>query len=109
MGVMRKFLLISALVLLGVSTVRAEISPDEYLDPGYMMNAGYSEMMAADAIIHQSRSNGVPAMNIEEKAYHKKPFIHAVRKVFIYLDPALEDDNRYHHDIKLTPQYNDLL
>ena len=109
MGVMRKFLLLSALILMSVNAVKAEVSPDEYLDPSYFMNAGYSELMAADTIIHQSRSNGVPAMNIEEKAYHRKPFINAVRKVFIYLDPALEDDYRYHHDIKLTPQYNDLL
>ena len=106
---MKKILLLSAVMLLSVGLVKAEVSPDEYLDPSYMMNGGYSELMAADAIIHQSRANGVPAMNIEEKAYHRKPFINAVRKVFIYLDPALEDDYRYHHDIKLTPQYNDLL
>lgn len=108
MGVMRKFLLLSAVVLLSAGIAKAEVTPDEYLDPSYIMNSGFSEMMAADAIIHQSRANGVPAMNIEEKAYHSKPFIKAVRKTFIYLDPALDDDYRYHHDIKMTPQYNDL-
>lgn len=109
MGVMNKVLLLSAVILLSAGLVRAEVTSDEMLDPGYMMNSGFSELMAADAIIHQSRANGVPAMNIEEKAYHRKPLIHAIRKVFIYLDPAMEDDYRYHHDIKLTPQYNDLL
>ena len=33
--------------------------------------------------------------------------IKAIRNAFIYLDPALEDNGRFHHDIKFTPQVTD--
>ena len=108
MGVMRKILLLSAVVLLSAGIVRAEVTPDETLDPNYMMNNGFSETLASDVIIQQARSAGVPASDIQDKAYYNKPFIKAIRNVFIYLDPALEDNFRFHHDVKLTPSVHDL-
>lgn len=108
MGVMKKIFMLSIVGLLSAGIANAAVTPDEMLDPSYVMNNGYSEMTAADIIIQQSRYSGVPAPNIEDKAYYHKPFIKAVRNAFIYLDPALEDNGRYHDDIKLTPTVHDL-
>ena len=100
---MKKIFLLSIITLLSVGVAKAAFTPDEMNDPSFMMNAGFSEMTAADVVIQQSRYNGVPAPNIEDKSYYNKPFIKAIRNVFIYLDPAMENNYRYHHDIKLTP------
>ncbi len=108
MGVMKKFVLLAVFALLGSGFVKAEVTPDEMIDPNYVMNNGYSITAAADILTFQSRSNGVPAVNIEDKPYYNKPVVKAIRNVFIYLDPALEDNGRYHHDIKFTPQVHDL-
>lgn len=108
MGVMKKFVLLAVFALLSTGVSMAEITPDEMLDPNYIMNNGYSITTAADALILQSRANGVEPINIEDKPYYKSPFVKAVRSVFIYLDPALEDNGRYHHDIKFTPTIHDL-
>ncbi len=108
MGVMKKFVLLAVFALLSTGFAKAEISPDELIDPSFVMNNGYSITTAADILIMDARANGVQPTNIEDKPYYSNPFVKAVRSVFIYLDPALEDDARYHHDIKFTPQTYDL-
>ena len=108
MGVMKKFVLLAVFALLASGAARAEITPDEMVDPNYVMNNGYSITTAADVLILQSRANGVEPINIEDKPYYSNPFVKGVRNVFIYLDPALEDYGRYHHDIKFTPTVHDL-
>ena len=108
MGVMKKFVLLAVFALLSSGAARAEITPDEMVDPNYVMNNGYSITTAADVLILQSRANGVEPINIEDKPYYSNPFVKGVRNVFIYLDPALEDNGRYHHDIKFTPTVHDL-
>ncbi len=107
MGVMKKFVLLAVFALLGSGFARAEVTPDEMLDPNFVMNNGYSITTASDILILQSRANGVPAVNIEDKSYYHKPVVKAIRNAFIYLDPALEDNGRFHHDIKFTPQVTD--
>ncbi len=108
MGVMKKYFLLAIFALLSSGLVRAEVTPDELVDPNFVMNNGYSITTASDIVTLQSRANGVPTTNIEDKAYYHNPVIKAVRNVFIYLDPALEDDGRFHHDIKFTPTVHDL-
>ena len=108
MGVMKKILLLAIVALSTVGVAKAVVTPDETLEPGYMMNTGYSELMAADVILAQSRTAGVEAPDIQDKPYYHNPFVKAVRNVFIYLDPALESDYRFHHNIKLTPSYDEL-
>ena len=108
MGAMKKFLLLALVAFLSANLVKAEVTPDEFNEPSYIMNSGFSEVTASDILIQQSRANGVPAVNIEDKSYYHNPFIKAVRNTFIYLDPSLEDDYRIHHNTKLTPSVHDL-
>ncbi len=108
MGVMKKYLLLAIFALLSTGIAKADVTVDEMVDPSYVMNGGYSITTAADILILQARANGVEPVNIEDKPYYHNPFIKGVRNVFIYLDPALEDNGRYHHDIKFTPQIHDL-
>lgn len=108
MGVMKKFLLFALVALLSTNIAKAEVTPDEFNEPSYIMNSGFSELAASDILIQQSRANGVPAVDITDKNTYHNPFIKAIRNTFIYLDPALEDDYRMHHDIKMTPSVHDL-
>lgn len=107
MGVMKKIFLLSIVSLLSTGLVNAAVTPDEILDPSYVMNNGYSITTAADIVTQQARYAGVPAPNIEDKAYYHKPVIKAIRNVFIYLDPSLENNDRYHDDIRLVPMLSD--
>ena len=107
MGAMKKIFLLSMISILSTGLANAAVTVDEMLDPSYVMNNGYSVTTASDIIIQQSRSAGVPAPDIEEKAYYNNPVIKAVRNTFIYLDPSLEDNDRFHSDIRLVPTIYD--
>ena len=108
MGVMKKLLLLALVACLSANLVKAEVTPDEFNEPSYVMNSGFSELAASDIVIQQARANGAPAVDITDKRYYHNPFVKAIRSFFIYADPALEDDYRIHHDIKMTPSVHDL-
>ena len=104
---MRKnLLLVLALFTALCVSVRAEVTPDQLIDPEYMINGGYSEVTAEEVLIIKNRVNGKPCEPLYEK---KQNFIvRGWRKFYSYIDPAQDNDERLHHDIKMSPSFSDL-
>ena len=104
---MRKFLLSTLiLVVIGGVRVNAQVTPEEYMEPEYMINSGYSEATAESVCVARKRVLGAPCEPLYER-YHNK-FVRFLRNCYAYLDPAQEGEGFYHHDIHLSPSYQDL-
>ena len=86
--------------------VSASIGVEQTTDPEFLINAGFSEAMAEDVCIAKNRANGKPVEPLYEKS--NNVFVKFLKNVYSYLDPAVESDDRYHHDIHLSPSYKDL-
>lgn len=108
MGVMRKnLLLVLALFTLVCVRANADVTPAQITDPEYMINGGYSEATAEQVLIQKNRSDGKPCEPLYEKKYNNK-FVNFLRNSYSYLDPSIDNDDRYHHDIHQSPNWHDL-
>ncbi len=107
MGAMKRNLLF-AIALMAFLTVpaRADVTVEQTTDAEYLINAGYSQVMAEDVFMLKNRANGQPIEPLYEKSQNS--VVKGWRKFFSYLDPAQESVDRIHHDIKLSPSATDL-
>ena len=107
MGAMRKeLLLLSTLVALVSMPVMAAVTVEETTDSEYLINSGYSQIMAEDVFMSKNRVNGKTIEPLYEKSQNK--FVKACRKLYAYIDPAQDEADRLHHDIKMSPVFSDL-
>lgn len=107
MGVMkRNLLLILALLTFACVQANAGVTPDQVTEPDYMINNGYSEATAQEVMLLKNRVNGQPA----EPTYRMKrnKFVRFWRNVYSYIDPSIDNDERIHHDIHMSPSPRDL-
>ena len=107
MGAMKRNLLF-AIALMAFITVpaMATVTVEETTDAEYMINAGYSQMMAEDVFMQKNRVAGKPIEPLYEKS--QNIFVKGWRRFFAYLDPAMDEPDRIHHDIKPSPSFTDL-
>ena len=107
MGAMKRNLLF-AIALMAFITVpaMAAVTVEETTDAEYLINAGYSQVMAEDIFMQKNRVNGKPIEPLYEKS--QNVFVRRWRKFYSYLDPSQESVDRIHHDIKLSPSTSDL-
>lgn len=107
MGVMKRNLFL-ALCLTAFMAVPAfaEMTVEESTDAEYLINSGYSQAVAEDIFIQKNRVSGKPIEPLYEKSQNK--FVKLCRKVYAYIDPAQDEVDRLHHDIKLSPSFSDL-
>ena len=103
---MKRSIIFLGLFLFICSQTYAAISTEQTTDPEYLINGGYSEAMAEDVLISKNRANGKPVEPLYEKS--NNPFVKFWKYVYAYIDPAIENDERYHHDIHLSPSFKDL-
>ena len=97
------------LVILGfmlVFPVKAAVTVEESTDAEYLINAGYSQSLAEDVFVQKNRVLGKPIEPLYEKSQNK--FVRAYRKFYSYLDPSIENVDKIHHEIKLSPAVSDL-
>ena len=106
---MKKSLLLT-LALFTVLCVRvsAETTSAQEVEPEYMLNNGYSESLADEVLKIKNRVTGQPCEPLIEHKYNKNKFCKFFRKCYEYIDPAQDSDERYHHDIQMSPAYTDL-
>ena len=107
MGVMKKSLLFGILLAsICALPVMASVTVEETTDAEYIINSGYSEATAEDVFVQKNRATGKPA----EPLYDKKQnvVVKFVKGFFSYIDPAMDTNDRIHHDIKRSPSYTDL-
>ena len=103
---MKKVVTILGLFLFICTQVSASITVEQTTDPEILMNGGYSEALAEDVLIMKNRANGKPVEPLYEKSNNK--VLKFFKNIYSYLDPSIENDERYHHDIHLSPSYKDL-
>jgi len=75
----------------------------------YLRNHGHSEVLI-DAVYHQKTTiDGEKYISMDEQKHQNDFFlVKWIRKFFMYADPALDSGTFYDHNIKITPQVNDL-
>ena len=107
MGVMRRnlFLVLALFTALCISA-KADITPAQQTDPEYVINNGYSEAFAEHVMIQKQRAAGAPVEPWYEKKHNK--FVRFLQNSYSYLDPAVDNQERYHHDIHQSPSVKDL-
>ena len=107
MGAMKRNLLF-AIALMAFITVpaMAAVTVEESTDAEYLINAGYSQAVAEDVFVLKNRANGKPIEPLYEKS--QNVFVRGWKRFYSYLDPAQENSDRLHHDVKLSPANSDL-
>ncbi len=107
MGVMRRnlFLVLALFTALCIS-VKADITLAEQTSPEYIINNGYSEATAGEVMISKQRALGEPVEPLCDKKHNK--FVRFFQGWYSYLDPSVDSQERYHHDIMQSPSYKDL-
>ncbi len=107
MGAMRKNLLFLLVAVAFVSApAMAELTVEQTTDAEYIINNGYSQVMAEDIFMLKNRVSGKPIEPLYEKSQNK--FVRAWKKFYAYVDPSIENEDRIHHDIAPSPSYTDL-
>ena len=102
----RKLIFILALIAFITVPVRATMTVEESTDAEYLINAGYSQIMAEDVFMQKNRAMGKPIEPLYETS--DNAVVKGWKKFFSYLDPAQDSLDRLHHDIKMTPTFSDL-
>ena len=107
MGVMRRnlFLVLALFSALCISA-RADVTPAQLTDPEYIVNGEYSEMAAEEVMISKKRALGEPSEPLYEKQHNK--FVRFLKGCYSYLDPSVDSQEFYHHDIQNAPGFRDL-
>ena len=107
MGVMRRKLFYGIVLSAFLAVpAHAGITVEETTDPEYLINTGYSQLVAEDAFMLKNRAMGKPIEPLYETSSNK--FVRLWRKFHAYVDPALDAQDRLHHDIKPYPSATDL-
>lgn len=106
---MKKVLSILFLLFATNLSAFAVITPEQVMSEEYVYHHGHSKEMARLMDLQSSQINGTETKFVKnEPAYYSKMPYSLVRKVYIYLDPGLDDEKFMQHDTKFTPHYDDL-
>ena len=106
---MKKRLIILILTGLFIAPAYAELTVKDTTSREYLKNQGYSEVFINSAQKSAARANGEPLAEPIEKEYYNQPVVKAVRKFFMYIDPALDDHSFMNdHNIHPAANYEDL-
>ena len=107
MDIMKRRLLYAiAIATLVTLPSMASIAPEETTDAEYLINAGYSQATAEDVFIMKNRATGRPIEPLYDKS--QNTFVKGLKKIYAYIDPAVEAPDKIHHDIQLSPSFSDL-
>ena len=106
---MKKRFLFSILIALIAIPAYAELTVKDAISPDYLNNHGYSPATIHAINKNVASANGEPLEEPVEKQYYKNPCVNFVRRVFMYLDPAL-DSHTFSNDYKINPtvRFDDL-
>lgn len=89
----------------------AVITPEDAMSETYIRNHGHSGEMAQLIDMQHAEINGSTKTNYKSTDpdwYTSNKAVSLIRKVFVYFDCGLDDKQFFTHDIKFTPQYDDL-
>ena len=107
MDVMKRNLLLALVLSAFVAAPALAVTTiEETTETEYLINSGYSELMAEDIFMEKNRVNGKPI----EPLYEKKHGFWAklYNGVCGYFDPSIDTVDRLHHDVHPSPTFTDL-
>ena len=104
----RRFILLSLVSMMAVVPAMASIGADQFSDPEFMVNQGYSQQVAEDAFVQKNRATGQPIEPLYNSSRNRNIFVKGWKAFWGYLDPARDEADRIHHDISPTPSFRDL-
>ncbi len=106
---MEKKFLITALLILFALPSFSELTLEDTVNPEYMRNNGYSTATINATRKVVAQSNGEPLAEPVENKLYENPAVKFVRRVFMYIDPSLDDHTFMNdHDIRTSPRFDDL-
>lgn len=104
-----KFILTALIVSFISLQANAIVTPDEITSEENLRNSGYS-----DNIIHMVQKTKANAKGEAYKTHDQEQLekdfflVRWVKRVFMYIDPALDNGDFLNHNIKSNPSPNDL-
>jgi len=105
---MKKLLLVAGLLFVSQQIGCAVLSDAEMTSPEYIINSGYSTEMAEMVNYQKSKSLAEEFTSIKPvKRCKRTKFGRFWRRCLEYIDPMLEDDSFYVHDIEMEPRTTD--
>ncbi len=108
---MKKNFLILGLTALFITVLpsHAELTTADTVNPEYLKNHGYSSAFVNATQKSVAQANGEALSEPIENELYEQPVIKAVRRLFMYIDPAYDDHSFMNdHDTKTSPSYEDL-
>ncbi len=104
-----KLILMTIITAFSCIPVSAAITPQEATSADYLESHGHSGALVE--MVQQSKAgyNGEVYVTQDElKHANDSAFVKFVRRIFIYLDPALDNEPLLKHETKMTPSIDDL-
>lgn len=106
---MKKRFLITGLLILFALPSFAELTVEDTVSQDYMKNNGYSQATINATKKLTAQANGEPLAEAEENKIYRNPAVKFVRRVFMYIDPSLDDHSFMNdHEIHTSPRFDDL-
>lgn len=106
---MKKHLFITSLLILFGLPAFAELTVEDTITPEFLKNSGYSDSLVNTTQKIRAQANGEPLTEPVENRAYQNPAVKFVRRVFMYLDPSLDDHSFMNdHQIHTSPSINDL-
>ena len=105
---MRRRVILLSLILSAVAIIpaTASVTVEQTTDAEYIINQGYSNWMAEDVFMSKNRANGKQIETLYDK--DSNTLVRGWRAFWGYFDPALDEYDRIHHNIKPSPSFSDL-
>lgn len=106
---MNKKFLITGLLLMFAIPSFAEVTVEDTHNPDFLRNSGYSDPMIK-ATQKQVAIDNAEGYELEPVEYKKNScaFVKGLKRFFIYIDPALDDNTFMNRNITTTPDYHDM-
>lgn len=107
---MKKFLLISFILIATNLPSLAFITTDEATSQEYIQNHGYSDEMSRLIDLQNAQINGAKTTyrSNDPEWYTANKSVNFIRKVFMYFDCGLDDGKFMQNNINYSSRYDDL-
>lgn len=104
-----RFLILTLIGLFGLAIpANAELTNADVVSPEYLESHGYSEAMVNASQKTKARANAEAYATYGKYPWTQKRPIKYIRHLFMYIDPAYDDESFMEHNIKTSPTYRDL-
>lgn len=106
---MKKFVFSLIFCFILSTPVFAVITAEELRSEDYIQNHGHSDETSRLINLQYAQINGTrPTYKGTDPSWYSDKKVQVIRKVFMYIDPALDDGKFMQNNIDYTPRWDDL-